>query len=98
MQSKDCYLARLAFPSSQDRTEKKLNFKAIIHSTLYMPVMRSCLKTFFFHCVFAADAVFCENTEPRSPQDKQKRAKQTFEEMMRYIPGSVFRESLYEHD
>ncbi|OPJ73325.1 sorting nexin-14 isoform X2 [Patagioenas fasciata] len=32
------------------------------------------------------DAVFCENTEPRSLQDKQKRAKQTFEEMMRYIP------------
>ncbi|XP_064195976.1 sorting nexin-14 isoform X1 [Anguilla rostrata] len=32
------------------------------------------------------DAVFCENTEPRSPEDKQKRAKRTFEEMMRYIP------------
>ncbi|KAM9060277.1 sorting nexin-14 isoform 6-T6 [Megaptera novaeangliae] len=32
------------------------------------------------------DAVFCENTEPRSLQDKQKRAKQTFEEMMNYIP------------
>ncbi|NXD81317.1 SNX14 protein, partial [Halcyon senegalensis] len=35
------------------------------------------------------DAVFCENTEPRSLQDKQKRAKQTFEEMMRYIPDSI---------
>ncbi|NWV11489.1 SNX14 protein, partial [Ptilonorhynchus violaceus] len=35
------------------------------------------------------DAVFCENTEPRSLQDKQKRAKQTFEEMMRYIPDLV---------
>ncbi|XP_054486602.2 sorting nexin-14 isoform X8 [Agelaius phoeniceus] len=35
------------------------------------------------------DAVFCENTEPRSPQDKQKRAKQTFEEMMRYIPDLI---------
>ncbi|XP_030054986.1 sorting nexin-14 isoform X2 [Microcaecilia unicolor] len=32
------------------------------------------------------DAVFCENSEPRSFQDKQKRAKQTFEEMMNYIP------------
>ncbi|NXI45313.1 SNX14 protein, partial [Galbula dea] len=35
------------------------------------------------------DAVFCENTEPRSLQDKQKRAKQTFEEMMRYIPDWI---------
>ncbi|XP_074437315.1 sorting nexin-14 isoform X2 [Larus michahellis] len=35
------------------------------------------------------DAVFCENTEPRSVQDKQKRAKQTFEEMMRYIPDLI---------
>nr|XP_054542112.1 sorting nexin-14 isoform X25 [Pan troglodytes] len=33
------------------------------------------------------DAIFCENTEPRSLQDKQKGAKQTFEEMMNYIPG-----------
>ncbi|XP_004674117.1 PREDICTED: sorting nexin-14 [Condylura cristata] len=32
------------------------------------------------------DAVFCENTEPRSLQDKQKRAKRTFEEMMNYMP------------
>ncbi|NXO04261.1 SNX14 protein, partial [Rhinopomastus cyanomelas] len=37
------------------------------------------------------DAVFCENTEPRSLQDKQKRAKQTFEEMMRYIPDVIGR-------
>ncbi|KAF2987239.1 hypothetical protein EK904_000050 [Melospiza melodia maxima] len=43
------------------------------------------------------DAVFCENTEPRSLQDKQKRAKQTFEEMMKYIPGSVFHDCLYEY-
>ncbi|XP_068005158.1 sorting nexin-14 isoform X5 [Melanerpes formicivorus] len=35
------------------------------------------------------DAVFCENTEPRSLPDKQKRAKQTFEEMMRYIPDFI---------
>ncbi|XP_064268651.1 sorting nexin-14 isoform X2 [Passer domesticus] len=35
------------------------------------------------------DAVFCENTEPRSLQDKQKRAKQTFEEMMKYIPDLI---------
>uniref|UniRef100_A0A804HJI4 Sorting nexin-14 n=1 Tax=Homo sapiens TaxID=9606 RepID=A0A804HJI4_HUMAN len=33
------------------------------------------------------DAIFCENTEPRSLQDKQKGAKQTFEEMMNYIPA-----------
>ncbi|XP_078504288.1 sorting nexin-14 isoform X2 [Lissotriton helveticus] len=32
------------------------------------------------------DAVFCESTEPRSQQEKQHRAKQTFEEMMKYIP------------
>ncbi|XP_066579810.1 sorting nexin-14 isoform X1 [Amia ocellicauda] len=32
------------------------------------------------------DAVFCENSEPRSSQDKQRRAKKTFEEMMSYIP------------
>ncbi|KAG9336159.1 hypothetical protein JZ751_002506 [Albula glossodonta] len=32
------------------------------------------------------DAVFCENSEPRSHEDKQKRAKATFEEMMNYIP------------
>ncbi|NXL95358.1 SNX14 protein, partial [Alectura lathami] len=35
------------------------------------------------------DAVFCENTEPRSVRAKQKRAKQTFEEMMRYIPDLI---------
>ena len=96
MSAKDNYLARLEFPSSQDHTEKTLNFEAIIQNTFYMSVMHSCLKT-FFQCVFAADAVFCENTEPRSLQDKQKRAKQTFEEMMRYIPGSVFHDSLYEY-
>lgn len=43
-----------------------------------------------FVLLVVTDAVFCENTEPRSLQDKQKRAKQTFEEMMRYIPGSTF--------
>ncbi|KAM9571811.1 sorting nexin-14-like isoform 9-T9 [Salvelinus alpinus] len=32
------------------------------------------------------DAVFCENSEPRSLANKQKRAKKTFEEMMKYIP------------
>ncbi|CAB1334946.1 unnamed protein product [Coregonus sp. 'balchen'] len=32
------------------------------------------------------DAVFCENSEPRSLADKQKRAKKTFEEMRKYIP------------
>ncbi|KAM4771617.1 sorting nexin-14 isoform 2-T2 [Rhinophrynus dorsalis] len=35
------------------------------------------------------DAVFCESTEPRSMQMKQKRAKLTFEEMMRYIPDLI---------
>lgn len=33
------------------------------------------------------DTVFCESSVPRSAQDKQRRAKKTFEEMMRYIPG-----------
>ncbi|KAM7403155.1 hypothetical protein PAMA_003872 [Pampus argenteus] len=32
------------------------------------------------------DSVFCESSLPRSAQDKQRRAKKTFEEMMRYIP------------
>ncbi|XP_070776556.1 sorting nexin-14-like [Enoplosus armatus] len=32
------------------------------------------------------DTVFCESSLPRSPQDKQGRAKKTFEEMMTYIP------------
>uniref|UniRef100_A0A8C7RH05 Sorting nexin-14 n=1 Tax=Oncorhynchus mykiss TaxID=8022 RepID=A0A8C7RH05_ONCMY len=31
-------------------------------------------------------AVFCENSEPRSLANKQKRAKKTFEEMTKYIP------------
>ncbi|XP_034531775.1 sorting nexin-14 isoform X2 [Notolabrus celidotus] len=31
------------------------------------------------------DSVFCESSQPRSAQDK-RRAKKTFEEMMRYIP------------
>ncbi|KAM4695381.1 sorting nexin-14 isoform 2-T2 [Discoglossus pictus] len=35
------------------------------------------------------DAVFCESTEPRSLHAKQKRAKLTFEEMMRYIPDLI---------
>ncbi|KAM9496772.1 sorting nexin-14 isoform 1-T1 [Clarias gariepinus] len=37
------------------------------------------------------DAVFCENNEERSPEDKQRRAKQTFEEMMNYLPDMVGR-------
>ncbi|XP_059842570.1 sorting nexin-14 isoform X3 [Hypanus sabinus] len=32
------------------------------------------------------DAVFCENTETHSTEDRQRRAKQTFDEMMDYIP------------
>uniref|UniRef100_A0A669EMT6 Sorting nexin-14 n=1 Tax=Oreochromis niloticus TaxID=8128 RepID=A0A669EMT6_ORENI len=32
------------------------------------------------------DSVFCESSPPRSAQDKQRRAKKTFEEMMSYIP------------
>ncbi|KAM8737610.1 sorting nexin-14-like isoform 7-T7 [Acanthopagrus schlegelii] len=32
------------------------------------------------------DTVFCESSAPRSAQDKQRRAKKTFEEMMTYIP------------
>ncbi|XP_045919452.1 sorting nexin-14-like isoform X8 [Micropterus dolomieu] len=32
------------------------------------------------------DTVFCESSLPRSAQDKQRRAKKTFEEMMTYIP------------
>ncbi|KAK0153346.1 Sorting nexin-14 [Merluccius polli] len=32
------------------------------------------------------DAVFCETSQPRCAQDKKKRAKKSFEEMMRYIP------------
>ncbi|XP_077394350.1 sorting nexin-14 isoform X2 [Festucalex cinctus] len=32
------------------------------------------------------DAVFCESSPPRSAPDKQRRAKRTFAEMMRYIP------------
>ncbi|XP_073708846.1 sorting nexin-14 [Garra rufa] len=35
------------------------------------------------------DAVFCESTEERSPEDKHRRAKQTFEEMMNYLPDLV---------
>ncbi|KAI5608472.1 sorting nexin-14 isoform X1 [Silurus asotus] len=35
------------------------------------------------------DAVFCENNEERSPEDKRRRAKQTFEEMMNYLPDTV---------
>ncbi|TSL47585.1 Sorting nexin-14 [Bagarius yarrelli] len=35
------------------------------------------------------DAVFCENNDERSPEDKQRRAKQTFEEMMNYLPDMV---------
>ncbi|CAL8314894.1 unnamed protein product [Merluccius merluccius] len=35
------------------------------------------------------DAVFCEGSEERSLEDKQERAKQTFEEMMKYLPDVV---------
>ncbi|KAM7368277.1 hypothetical protein PAMP_014513 [Pampus punctatissimus] len=35
------------------------------------------------------DAVFCENSEERTTEDKQTRAKQTFEEMMNYLPDFV---------
>ncbi|KAM9777804.1 sorting nexin-14 [Neosynchiropus ocellatus] len=32
------------------------------------------------------DAVFCESSPPRSDRDRQRRAKETFEEMKNYIP------------
>ncbi|XP_056150990.1 sorting nexin-14 isoform X2 [Lampris incognitus] len=35
------------------------------------------------------DAVFCETGEERSAEDKQSRAKQTFQEMMNYLPDFV---------
>ncbi|KAM4633705.1 sorting nexin-14-like isoform 2-T2 [Polymixia lowei] len=35
------------------------------------------------------DAVFCESSEERTTEDKQLRAKQTFEEMMKYLPDFV---------
>ncbi|XP_061602628.1 sorting nexin-14-like isoform X2 [Cololabis saira] len=35
------------------------------------------------------DAVFCENTEERTAEDKQARAKQAFEGMMKYLPDYV---------
>ncbi|XP_071386989.1 sorting nexin-14-like isoform X1 [Centroberyx affinis] len=35
------------------------------------------------------DAVFCETCEERTTEDKQIRAKQTFEEMMKYLPDFV---------
>ncbi|XP_019130633.1 sorting nexin-14 isoform X2 [Larimichthys crocea] len=35
------------------------------------------------------DAVFCESCEERTVEDKQSRAKQTFEEMMKYLPDFV---------
>ncbi|XP_060948054.1 sorting nexin-14-like isoform X1 [Limanda limanda] len=35
------------------------------------------------------DAVFCESSEERSPEDKQLRAKRTFDEMMKYLPDVV---------
>ncbi|XP_033504819.1 sorting nexin-14-like isoform X3 [Epinephelus lanceolatus] len=35
------------------------------------------------------DAVFCESSEERTTEDKQIRAKQTFEEMIKYLPDFV---------
>ncbi|XP_029351661.1 sorting nexin-14-like isoform X3 [Echeneis naucrates] len=35
------------------------------------------------------DSVFCEDSEERTIEDKQTRAKQTFEEMMKYLPDFV---------
>ncbi|CAL8312697.1 unnamed protein product [Boreogadus saida] len=35
------------------------------------------------------DAVFCEGSEERSPEERQRRAKRTFEEMMKYLPDVV---------
>ncbi|KAM3603274.1 uncharacterized protein V6R79_019718 [Siganus canaliculatus] len=37
------------------------------------------------------DAIFCESSEDRTDRDKQVRAKQTFEEMMKYLPDLVVR-------
>ncbi|XP_038134864.1 sorting nexin-14-like isoform X1 [Cyprinodon tularosa] len=35
------------------------------------------------------DAVFCENNQERTAEEKRVRAKQTFEEMMKYLPDLV---------
>lgn len=54
-------------------------------------IKRACVQLFLHwaHVSFALlDTVFCESSPPRSPQDKQRRAKKTFEEMMTYIPGN----------
>ena len=45
--------------------------------------------------VVLLDAVFCETSEPRCLPDKQKRAKKTFEEMMKYIPGEIIGNTFY---
>ncbi|KAJ3612742.1 hypothetical protein NHX12_019000 [Muraenolepis orangiensis] len=37
------------------------------------------------------DSVFCETSQPRCAQDKKKRAKKSFEEMMRFIPDCLVR-------
>uniref|UniRef100_A0A671UMA9 Sorting nexin 14 n=1 Tax=Sparus aurata TaxID=8175 RepID=A0A671UMA9_SPAAU len=37
------------------------------------------------------DAVFCESSEERTTEDKQIRAKKTFEEMMKYLPDFVLK-------
>lgn len=51
-----------------------------VHSYTYVCVC-------FFVVFVAADSVFCESSEQRAPEDKQVRAKQTFDEMMNYLPG-----------
>uniref|UniRef100_A0A8D3CXD3 Sorting nexin 14 n=1 Tax=Scophthalmus maximus TaxID=52904 RepID=A0A8D3CXD3_SCOMX len=35
------------------------------------------------------DAVFCESSDERSPEDKHVRAKRTFDDMMKYLPDFV---------
>ncbi|XP_028296308.1 sorting nexin-14 isoform X2 [Gouania willdenowi] len=35
------------------------------------------------------DSIFCESSEQRSPEEKNIRAKQTFQEMMKYLPDFV---------
>lgn len=34
--------------------------------------------------------MFCESREERTAEDRQARAKQTFEEMMTYLPGELW--------
>lgn len=92
------FLARVAFRVSESvhhvlcalRIVAKRSFESYLHQLMTFRLERLLQEHRLVSLITQLrDAVFCEGSEERSADDKQLRAKQTFREMMLYLPEFV---------